>query len=57
MFGDPHYQSRSVVERFAQAAGFRSRSVRGGWWLYTADFIKPHDLIIVEPASQPLSSS
>jgi ubiquinone/menaquinone biosynthesis C-methylase UbiE len=43
MFGDPHYQSRSVVERLAQAAGFRFRSVRGGWWLYTADFIKPSD--------------
>jgi len=41
MFGDPHYQSRSVVERLALAAGFRFQSLRGGWWLYTADFIKP----------------
>jgi ubiquinone/menaquinone biosynthesis C-methylase UbiE len=40
MFGDPHYQSRSIVERLARAAGFRPRSVQGGWWLYTADFIK-----------------
>ena len=41
MFGDPHYQSRSVVELLARAAGFRAQSVRGGWWLYTADFVKP----------------
>jgi len=41
MFGDPHYQSRSVVQRLAEAAGFRCQSVRGGWWLYTSDFIKP----------------
>jgi ubiquinone/menaquinone biosynthesis C-methylase UbiE len=40
MFGDPHYQTRSVVERLAERVGFRLRSVRGGWWLYTADFIK-----------------
>ena len=31
---------RSVVERLAEGVGFRLRSVRGGWWLYTADFIK-----------------
>jgi ubiquinone/menaquinone biosynthesis C-methylase UbiE len=43
MFGDPHYQSRSVVERLAETAGFRSLSVRGGWWLYTADFMKSSD--------------
>ncbi|MFI5454583.1 MAG: class I SAM-dependent methyltransferase [Isosphaerales bacterium] len=41
MFGDPHYQSPSVVQRLAEAAGFRFHAVRGGWWLYTADFIKP----------------
>jgi len=41
IFGDPHYQSRSVVRRLAEAAGFRFQSVRGGWWLYTADFVKP----------------
>jgi len=41
MFGDPHYQSRSVVQRLSEAAGFRFQFVRGGWWLYTADFIKP----------------
>jgi ubiquinone/menaquinone biosynthesis C-methylase UbiE len=41
MFGDPHYQPRSVVRRLAEAVGFRVQSVQGGWWLYTADFVKP----------------
>jgi SAM-dependent methyltransferase len=41
MFGDPHYQPRSVVRRLAEGVGFRLRSIRGGWWLFTADFIKP----------------
>ena len=41
MFGDPHYQSRSVVERLAEGVGFRFQSIQGGWWLYTADFVKP----------------
>ena len=41
MFGDPHYQPRSVVRRLAEDAGFRLESVRGGWWLFTADFVKP----------------
>jgi ubiquinone/menaquinone biosynthesis C-methylase UbiE len=41
MFGDPHYQRRSVVRRLAEELGFRFQSVEGGWWLYTARFIKP----------------
>jgi SAM-dependent methyltransferase len=41
MFGDPHYQTRSVVRRLADEAGFRFQSVEGGWWLYTANFVKP----------------
>jgi ubiquinone/menaquinone biosynthesis C-methylase UbiE len=41
MAGDPHYQRRAVVRRLAEAAGFRLESVRGGWWLFTADFVKP----------------
>jgi ubiquinone/menaquinone biosynthesis C-methylase UbiE len=41
MFGDPHYQSRSVVQRLAEDVGFRLQSIRGGWWLFTADFVKP----------------
>jgi ubiquinone/menaquinone biosynthesis C-methylase UbiE len=41
MFGDPHYQSRTVVQRLAEDVGFRLQAVRGGWWLFTADFVKP----------------
>jgi len=41
IFGDPHYQSRSVVQRLAEAAGFRLRAIKGRWWFYTANFIKP----------------
>ena len=41
MFGDPHYQTRSVVRRLAEEVGFRFQSVEGGWWLYTARFVKP----------------
>lgn len=41
IFGDPHYQSRSVVQRLAEAAGFRLQSMQGRWWFYTASFIKP----------------
>jgi ubiquinone/menaquinone biosynthesis C-methylase UbiE len=41
MFGDPHYQPRSLVRRLAEAAGFQLRFLRGGWWLFTADFVKP----------------
>jgi SAM-dependent methyltransferase len=39
--GDPHYQSRSVVQRLAEGAGFRLECVQGGWWFFTANFIKP----------------
>lgn len=41
IFGDPHYQFRSVVQRLAEAAGFRLQSMQGKWWFYTARFIKP----------------
>jgi ubiquinone/menaquinone biosynthesis C-methylase UbiE len=37
---DPHYQSRSTVRRFAETAGFQFDSIQGGWWFYTANFIK-----------------
>jgi ubiquinone/menaquinone biosynthesis C-methylase UbiE len=40
MAGDPHYQSRSTVKRLAEAAGFRLQSIQGGWWFFTANFIK-----------------
>jgi ubiquinone/menaquinone biosynthesis C-methylase UbiE len=41
MFPDPHYQSRSTVKRLAEEAGFRLQSLQGGWWLFTANFVKP----------------
>lgn len=37
---DPHYQSRSTVQRLAEGAGFRFESIQGGWWFYTANFVK-----------------
>jgi ubiquinone/menaquinone biosynthesis C-methylase UbiE len=41
MFGDPHYQRKAIVRRLATAAGFRPASIEGGFWLYTANFVKP----------------
>lgn len=41
MMGDPHYQSRAVVQSLAERAGFRLVSIRGNWWLFTATFVKP----------------
>ena len=41
MFPDPHYQRRSTVKRLAEEAGFRLQSIRGGWRLFTANFVKP----------------
>jgi len=38
---DPHYQSRSKVQRLAEAAGFRLQGIQGGWRLFTANFLKP----------------
>jgi ubiquinone/menaquinone biosynthesis C-methylase UbiE len=37
---DPHYQFRSTLKRLARQAGFQLQSIQGGWWLYTANFIK-----------------
>jgi len=33
-------QSRSAVCCLAEGVGFRLQSIKGGWWLFTADFIK-----------------
>lgn len=41
LFGDPHYQSRSVVRRLAEEAGFELQSIEGHWWFFTANFVKP----------------
>ena len=43
MFPDPHYQPRPTVKRLAEQAGFRLQSLQGGWWLLTANFVKPGD--------------
>ena len=41
MFGDPHYQFQSTVKRLAEDAGFRFQGIKGKWWFYTANFVKP----------------
>jgi ubiquinone/menaquinone biosynthesis C-methylase UbiE len=41
MFGDPHYQSRSTVNRLAHQAGFELDAIHGRWYLFTANFRKP----------------
>jgi ubiquinone/menaquinone biosynthesis C-methylase UbiE len=41
IFGDPHYLSRSGVKKLAEAAGFQPRSVRGSFWFFTADYVRP----------------
>ncbi len=37
---DPHYQRRLTVRRLAEGAGFHFVSIQGGWWFYTANFVK-----------------
>jgi len=39
--GDPHYQSRSTVQRLAEQVGFQLLSFQGHWWFFTANFVKP----------------
>ncbi len=41
MAGDPHYQFRGRVDELAKGAGFLSTGVEGGWWFYTATYVKP----------------
>ena len=38
---DPHYQFPSTLQHLAGQAGFQLQSIQGGWWLYTANFMKP----------------
>lgn len=40
IFPDPHYQSRTAVQRLAEAAGFRLQEVQGPWYFFTANFAK-----------------
>lgn len=39
--GDPHYQSRTTLRRLTEAAGFKPQCDSGGWWFFTANFVKP----------------
>jgi len=41
MLPDPHYQSKGTVMRLAETAGFQLQTIRGGSWLFTANFVKP----------------
>lgn len=41
MLPDPHYQSKAKVKQLAESTGFQLRSVDGGSWLFTANFVKP----------------
>jgi ubiquinone/menaquinone biosynthesis C-methylase UbiE len=40
MFGDPHYQSKSTVERLAREEGLEPEAILGGWLMFTANFRK-----------------
>jgi len=41
LLADPHYQFQPTLKRLAAQAGFRLQAIHGGWWLYTANFVKP----------------
>lgn len=38
---DPHFQSRRIVRRLAEQAGFRSVERFGTWFTFTINFVKP----------------
>lgn len=40
LFPDPHYQTRSTVQRLAEEAGFQFASLQGRWYFFTATFVK-----------------
>jgi ubiquinone/menaquinone biosynthesis C-methylase UbiE len=40
IFPDPHYQSRAMVRRLTEAAGFQLKELHGLWYFFTANFIK-----------------
>lgn len=41
IFPDPHFQSRDTVKRLAEVAGFQPGPLRGPWYFFTANFVKP----------------
>lgn len=45
IFGDPHYQTRSTVQRISEDAGFELQSFQGPWWFFTANFVKPRAML------------
>jgi hypothetical protein len=40
---DPHFQSRSTVERLARSVGFRERAFHGSRIAFTLSLQKPHE--------------
>lgn len=40
IFPDPHYQSRAIVKRLAESAGFRLQETHGPWYFFTANFVR-----------------
>ena len=49
VFADPDYQSRSSVQRLAEASGFRLREVLGPWYYFTANFVKLATVRQIQP--------
>jgi ubiquinone/menaquinone biosynthesis C-methylase UbiE len=45
IFPDPHYQSRSTVQRMAEAAGFHLKETHGLWYFFTANFVKAKGIL------------
>ncbi|KAA3644058.1 MAG: class I SAM-dependent methyltransferase [Chloroflexi bacterium] len=40
IFPDPHFQSRTTVQRLAKSVGFRPQTIHGQWYFHTINFIK-----------------
>ena len=40
IFPDPHFQSRTTVQRLAKSVGFRPQTIHGHWYFHTINFIK-----------------
>lgn len=49
VFADPDYQSRSAVQRLAEASGFRLREAIGPWYYFTANFVKRATVRQIQP--------
>jgi ubiquinone/menaquinone biosynthesis C-methylase UbiE len=42
IFPDPHYQSRTTVQRLAESVGFQLQAIHGSWYFFTANFVKAY---------------